>query len=295
MATSIKAQQWIDTNLYPFQHHYIQLQSGKMHYVDEGEGDIILMIHGTPTWSFLYRDFIKELAKNHRCIAIDHLGFGLSEHPEDFAGTPEAHAQNLSEFITTLDLDNITLVVHDFGGPIGLAAGIQHANRIKQIVLMNSWLWETKNKPTVVKAASLLNSKLGRFLYLDLNFSINVLLKKAFYNKKKLSKTIKNHYKKPFPTKKSRRSLLQIAQSLINSSDWYATQWQQLAALENKPWHIIWGKYDPYFSMEDLDTWTNRLPHAQVQVLDCGHFVQEEKPEEVIEHIKTFMAIPTKD
>ena len=114
---------WLDRSVYPFAHSYARLEAGTMHYVDEGEGETLLFVHGTPTWSFLYRDMIQALSKNHRCVAIDHLGFGLSEKPEKFSGLPEDHAENLAAFIKKLDLRDITLVVHDFGGPIGLGAG----------------------------------------------------------------------------------------------------------------------------------------------------------------------------
>ena len=105
---SLNAQnpEWLDSTLYPFENKYIQLESGKMHYVDEGEGELILFVHGTPTWSLLYRDYIRELSKNHRCIAMDHIGFGLSDKPSEFEGSPQAHSKNLKEFIEKLVLNN---------------------------------------------------------------------------------------------------------------------------------------------------------------------------------------------
>lgn len=87
------AQNWLDRVLYPFESKYVQLEAGSMHYVDEGKGEILLFVHGTPTWSFLYRDIIKTLSLNYRCIAIDHLGFGLSANPGSFSGTPQDHAK----------------------------------------------------------------------------------------------------------------------------------------------------------------------------------------------------------
>ena len=99
MSLSVQAQQWLDTTLYPFENKFIQLDAGKMYYVDEGEGDIILFVHGTPAWSFLYREHITELSKKHRCITVDHIDFGLSEKPENFDGTPQSHSKNLTEFM----------------------------------------------------------------------------------------------------------------------------------------------------------------------------------------------------
>src|SRR3954465_4600219 len=117
---------WIDKESYPFKSNYIEANCcDNMHYIDEGKGEVILMVHGTPTWSFLYRHLIKDLSGNYRCIAIDHLGFGLSDKPRKYSYKPEELAKNLRHFIEKMNLKNITLMVHDFGGPIGLAYAIE--------------------------------------------------------------------------------------------------------------------------------------------------------------------------
>lgn len=283
------AQDLLDTNLYPFENKYLNLIEGKMHYIDEGEGPSILFVHGTPTWSFLYRDIIKELSKDYRCIAIDHLGFGLSDKPDSSGGTPEWHASNLMEFIEQLDLDSLTLVVHDFGGPIGLAAGIEHSERIQKVVLFNSWLWATDQNKAALKVDKTVNTWLGSFLYLNANISPKLLLKKGFADKSKLSKASHQQYLLPFPNKASRIPLLQLAKALVGSSNWYQKQWEQLEQLENKEWLIIWGMKDEFITTEYLQKWQNRLPQAQTLKLDCGHFVQEEETLAAITAIKAFM------
>lgn len=283
---------WINKHLYPFEQRYISLKEGKMHYIDEGKGDIILFVHGTPTWSFLYRDFVKALSKTNRCIAIDHLGFGLSEKNKDFDGSPEWHAHNLNEFIERLDLKEITLVVHDFGGPIGLGAGLMTPNRIKNIVLFNTWLWETKSNPEVIKINKIINSSMGKFLYLRMNFSTKVLLKKGYHDKSKLTKPIHKHYTSPFSTKQERFAPLRIGQALLGSSDWYKGQWEKLHLLEDKNWNIIWGMKDTFITPEYLNKWTNRLPNAKVTKLDTGHFVQEEETNTAIKILHSI--IPAK-
>ncbi len=289
MSITSFTQTWLDTNLYPFDRNQIQLKSGKMNFVDEGDGDVILFVHGTPTWSFLYRDFIKSFSKTNRCIAIDHIGFGLSEKPLDFAGTPEAHSANLTEFINKLNLTNITLVVHDFGGPIGLGTAIQEPNKIKQIVLFNTWLWETKNSVSAKKVDKIINSRIGRFLYLTMNFSPKVLLKKGIYDKKKLSRIIHKHYINPFPNKNSREGLLKLGKSLVGSSNWYEAQWNKLDQITKKPWLILWGTKDEFIPADYLNKWIERLPNAEVNTFECGHFVQEEKTLESIQKIEGFI------
>ncbi len=280
---------WLDRTLYPFTHKYARLETGTMHYVDEGEGETLLFVHGTPTWSFLYRDMIQALSKNHRCIAIDHLGFGLSEKPEKFSGLPEDHAENLASFIEKLDLRDITLVVHDFGGPIGLSAGIEHADRIKRVVLMNSWLWATKEIPSVQKIDKLVKGWLGKLLYLNFNFSPRVLLRQGFSDKKNLPRDVHNHYLRPFPDRASRKPLLALARALAGSSDWYAEQWQRLDRLADKDWLILWGLDDKFLTPDFLARWRERLPYAQVHEFDCGHFVQEEEAGRSVEAIRDFL------
>lgn len=289
MSTQTIAQNWVNKNEYPFESKYIELESGTMHYVDEGEGEVILFVHGTPTWSFLYRDFIKDFSTDYRTIAIDHIGFGLSEKPKNFPGRPADHAKNLSEFIRRMDLNDITLVVHDFGGPIGLAAGIEQPKRIKQVVLFNSWLWENRSNKEAVKADKIINSPIGRFLYLRLNFSPKVLLKKGFDNKENLPKEIHRQYLKPFPNKNLRCGLYRIAQSLVGSSDWYQQQWEKLSVLQDKPWLILWGIHDEFFTHDYLEKWKERLPGPKTVKFQCGHFVQEEQTEEAISAMRYFL------
>ena len=289
MSMSANANEWLDRSLYPFESKYVELESGRMHYIDEGNGETILFIHGTPSWSFLYRDFVSTLSTRYRCIAIDHLGFGLSEKPRDFDGTPESHSANLSAFIQKLDLKDITLVVHDFGGPIGLTSAIQNTSRIKRVVMFNTWLWETSTNPEAQKANKILNSGIGRFLYLRMNFSPKVMLKKGFANKKNLSKKVHRHYIKPFPNKTSRLSLLNIGKALVGSSNWYQMQWENLDQITSKPWLILWGTKDTFITEEYLEKWLGRVPNATVKKFDCGHFVQEERTESAIEEIDRFM------
>lgn len=285
---------WLDTQEYPFTDQYIQLEAGKMHYVDVGEGETLLFIHGTPTWSFLYRKYIQALSKNYRCIAIDHIGFGLSEKSADFDGTPQSHSQNLTAFIEKLDLTDITLVVHDFGGPIGLSSAIQNHHRVKQIVLFNTWLWETKNNPQAQKVNKLINSAIGKFMYLWLNVSPKLLIKQGISDKKNLTKEIHAQYIKPFPDKASRLSLWNIGRSLVGSSDWYQEQWEKLDVLANKPWLVLWGRKDTFITTEYLQKWKQRLPKSEVKEYEAGHFLQEENPTETIEAIEEFMNRNTK-
>lgn len=291
MAGDIKNEKWFDLNMYPFQSNYFKADSGNLHYVDEGEGEPILFVHGTPTWSFLYREQIKKLSKTNRCIALDHIGFGLSDKPRAFKGTPKAHSQNLEGLVKHLDLKDITLVVHDFGGPIGLSFAIRNPERIKRIIVMNTWLWETKTNPDVAKVDRVLKSWLGRFMYLNLNFSPKVLLKQGFSDKSKLPKKVHQHYTNVFPAKNSRYGLLNIGLALANSSDWYQQQWEKLDILKDKPLLLLWGMKDQFIKPSFLEKWKSKLPHARTVEYECGHFLQEEMANEITGEISRFVTI----
>lgn len=280
---------WVDSSEYPFQSNYFQTEHGRLHYIDEGQGEVLLFVHGTPTWSFLYRNFVKHLSKNYRCIAIDHLGFGLSDKPKDFAGTPELHAQNLADLIAALELKNINLVVHDFGGPIGLSYAIHHPENVARIVLFNTWMWQTKGDAGAEKIDKILHSALGNFLYLRTNFSPKFLLKKAYFNKKKLTKPIHEQYLRPFPNKASRYGLLRIGQSLVGSSDWYQELWDQVDHIKSKPVLILWGVEDAFIQTSYLYQWQSKLENTTQVLLDSGHFVQEECFEQSIINMKLWL------
>ncbi|MEC7752468.1 alpha/beta fold hydrolase [Roseivirga thermotolerans] len=289
MYKSSNAQNWLNTTEYPFHSNYLTTEHGKLHFIDEGKGEVILFVHGTPTWSFLYRNYIKALSGTYRCIALDHIGFGLSDKPKNFAGTPQEHAKNLNLLIEHLNLKNITLVVHDFGGPIGLAYAIANPENVKRIVMFNTWLWETENDKDAQKINKILHSWLGNYLYLNTNFSPSVLLKKAFYNKKHLSKNIHKQYKKPFPNKGSRYGLLNIGKSLIGSSDWYGQLWKQADAIKDKPVLILWGEKDDFIKKDNLEKWKSFFSKDSTYAFEAGHFVQEEKTEETIEIINNWL------
>lgn len=120
-----------------------------LHYVDEGQGDPILFVHGNPTWSFYWRRLVQAFSATNRCVAVDHVGCGLSDKPQEYPYTLAQHIDNLSQLIETFDLRDITLVVHDWGGPIGLGAALRHRERFRRIVLFNTGCFEGPIPPEI--------------------------------------------------------------------------------------------------------------------------------------------------
>ncbi|WP_299822165.1 alpha/beta fold hydrolase [uncultured Pontibacter sp.] len=288
----MKTSNWLDTLLYPFKHHTLPLvQGGNMHYVDEGAGDPIVFVHGTPTWSFVWRQQIKSLSRNYRCIAPDHLGFGLSDKPTEhaFAYTPAAHAQNLEELLNHLQLQNILLVVHDFGGPIGLRYAERYPEKIKKIVILNSWMWPLEDEANMMKASKFLSGAVGRFLYLQLGFSAKVLLRKGYHERKHLTKEVHQHYTKPLASAAKRLGTWHFAKALHASNDYFSALWQHRENLKSIPKLILWGEKDALLPLHFLDKWTQEFPDAKVVRVKAGHFLQEEKGSDVSEEIKKFI------
>ena len=126
-------------DLYPFESNFLELEDGlKMHYIDEGEGEVLLMLHGNPTWSFYYRNLIQSFQKKYRCIAPDHIGCGLSDKPQDYNYTLSTHIDNLEQLVNSLGLKDITLVMHDWGGSIGMGLAVRQPKLIKRLIIFNT-------------------------------------------------------------------------------------------------------------------------------------------------------------
>lgn len=281
---------WVDRSAYPFRSSYLDLGAGRLHYVDEGSGPALLFVHGTPTWSFLYRHLLRELSRDHRVVAVDHLGFGLSDKPAGWGYRPADHARNLALLVEHLGLDDFTLVVHDFGGPIGLSYALEHPERVRSLVLFNTWLWSLRGTPAE-RASRAMSGPLGRFLYRRLNFSPRVLLKAVYGDKGKLTPSIHRQYIAPFPTAASREAPWVLARELIGSSDWYEGLWGRLDRIADKPALLLWGMKDPTFGAAALERWRGALRNSRVvEFPEAGHFVQEEAPGGAVGEIIGFVA-----
>jgi haloalkane dehalogenase len=277
---------------YPFHRRYLALPAGRMHYVDEGEGPPLLFVHGTPTWSYEWRHLIRAFSDGRRCVAPDHLGFGFSDRPRDFPYTPEAHAANLSRFVRELDLRDITLVVHDFGGPIGLPVCLEEPARVRKVVVINSWMWSFEDDGEMAKKARVASGALGRLLYRHANFSLKVLTPYAYGDRRRLTPAIHRAYLDRFPDRDSReRVLWTLARALLGSSAFYRGLWEKRHVLREKPVLLAWGLKDRAFEPRLLDRWKEALPGASVTELPkSGHWPHEEEPEAVIRAMRAFLA-----
>ena len=270
----------------------IALADGEMHYVDEGSGAPILFVHGTPTNSYEYRHLIAALSKRCRCIAPDHLGFGESSRPPSFTYTPEAHAAVLKEFVERLDLRDVTLVVHDFGGPIGLPLVLQSAEgRVRRVILMNTWAWPLDDDPKMARGAKFIGGAIGRFLYRYANASLRLIMPSAYGDKKKLTREIHRRYLDVFRDRDARVLVLHaLAKSLLGSRAHYQSLLDRIDRLRDMPVLIVWGMKDSAFQPYQLERWKRLLPGAQVETIEgAGHWPHEEEPARVASAIERFL------
>lgn len=272
---------WIDKKEYPFQSKYFDLPMGRMHYVDEGESDhAVVMVHGNPAWSYTYRKLIKCLSKKYRCIALDHIGFGLSDKPAEWDYLPENHATNLEKLLNHLKLQSITLIVGDWGGPIGLSYALYHPNKTKSIIITNTWMWSVKGIFHYEMFSGIMGGFIGRALIKRYNFFVTVLMKKMF--RAEIARSVHQHYIEPLKNPKDRKGCWIFPKQIIGSSNWLANLWSKRVAIANKPSMIIWGNKDIAFRDIELEKWKSLFSNAEVYEYEkVGHFVQEELGDEM--------------
>ena len=285
---------WINRTEYPFASHHFQTPAGRLHYVDEGDGQPVVMLHGNPTWSFLYRNLIKQLSPHYRCIAPDHLGFGLSDKPADWSYLPSDHADNLAALIEHLGLKNITLVVQDWGGPIGLHYAVTHPGNVARLVVMNSWAWPVNHDPHYLMFSMFMGGPIGRMLIRKRNFFAGTFMRAAFGDKSKLSQETHEHYLRALPDAEARRGCYIFPKQIVDSTEWLRRIWSSVPVLRDKPALFVWGMEDVAFREKELKQWLNAFPQARiVRLLRVGHFVQEEAPEELAQAVEDFLSRET--
>jgi len=283
--------EWIDKKEYPFRSNYFNVPAGRMHYIDEGEGEPIVMVHGNPSWSFLYRHLIKGLSKSHRCIVSDHIGFGLSDKPADWSYLPEEHANNLSLLIDELDLKDITLVVQDWGGPIGLSYAVNNPENVKSIIIMNTWMWSVAGDPHYERFSRFMGGAVGRFLIKRFNFFVRVVMKQAMGDKSNLPKLVHRHYFEALKEPNSRKGCWVFPKQIIESSAWLETLWSRRERIQAIPALILWGMKDIAFREKELEKWITVFYKPKVMKFEnVGHFVQEEKRSQLCPIVDEFLS-----
>ena len=266
---------------------------GRMHFVDVGRGSPVLFAHGTPTWAYEWRHLIQGLSPHARCIAVDHLGFGRSARPNDADYTPEAHAARFAAFADHLDLHDVTVVLHDYGGPIGLPWVLDHLNRVQRLVVINTWAWPL-DEARYTWPARILGTPLGRLLYGYANVSLDVLAASAWADPGAW-RAVRDAYRSVFPDPASRMQVLwPLARALRTSRPFYAELEARLPSLAGVPVSVVWGVHDSAFPTPVRDRWLHAVPHAERVDIEGGHWPHEEGPEAILAHVKSALSEPAR-
>ena len=274
----------VDRGLYPFESRWFDGRSGRMHYIDEGQGPPIVFFHGNPTWSFLYRNVITRLRGQFRCIAMDYLGFGLSEHPDDFGYTVEEQAAAVGELIDHLGLNDFITMGQDWGGPISMAVATARPDRVRGVVLGNTWFW-----PADGWRLKLFSIVMGtwplQYLVLHRNLFVEFV---RLATTEKLAETVMQHYRGVQPTPAARRGIAEFPKQIRAARPLL----ERLAhgvpgQLGSKPALFVWGMEDPAFPLAStLSRLQDTFPdNVVVRLPRANHFIQEDAPGAIAEAI----------
>ncbi len=284
---------------YPFTSHFQRINGHACHYIDRGRGDPLVMVHGNPSWSFYYRRLILALSDRFRTIAVDHIGCGLSEKPAPavYDYTLARRYADFEQFIASLYLtQKLTLIVHDWGGMIGMLYAVNHPEVIGRIVILNTAAFPPPaGKPIPWQLKLIRNFPL---FATPAVLGANIFARGALYLAvcRRLPADIKAGYLAPYNCWSNRIATLRFVQDIPLSAadpgfELVAHAGRHLDRLQHIPMLILWGKQDFVFDRDYYDEWRRRFPHAQATAYaDAGHYILEDKPGETFAAISNFLA-----
>ncbi|NNN05792.1 MAG: alpha/beta fold hydrolase [Elusimicrobia bacterium] len=286
--------------LYPFQGKRLDLGGYAMHYLDEGQGETVLMLHGNPTWSFYYRGLIQALRPTHRCLAPDHIGMGLSDKPgtDRYVYTLKSRVDDLERLIDRVaPTGPITLVLHDWGGMIGMSWAVRHPERVKAIVASNTACFRLPREKGLPPLLSLLRGSAAGLVLRGSRWARRAVLRTCTA-KRPLSPAAEDGYLSVCDGWRQSLAVHRFVQDIpLGIAE---PAWQVLSDTESKlglfkdtPMLLTWGMKDWVFDEHFLNGWTRRFPLAdERRFYDCGHFLLEDSPEEAVAMIAGFVAKP---
>jgi len=277
---------------YPFKSNYIDLDGLKYHYLDEGQGAPVVMLHGNPTWSFYYRHLVSDLKKQNRVIVPDHMGCGLSDKPQKYNYRLNQHIENLDALLEKLNLKDITFVLHDWGGAIGMGWAVNHPERVKRFVVFNTAAFLLPRIPFLIKICRI--PIFGDIVVRVFNAFAGQAIKMATEQKERMTPEVKAGYLAPYNSFANRIAILRFVQDIPmvpedKSYSLMKTIESRISQFRNHPMLIIWGEKDFCFNNYFLDRWKAYFPDAEVKkVSDAGHYVVEDAREKIVPWVKDF-------
>ena len=290
----------IPDHLYPFESHWLDLDGLRYHYLDEGDGEVVVAVHGNPTWSFYYRDLVKALSDDWRVVVPDHMGCGLSDKPsdDDYDYTLSRRIDDFGALMDDLDLADINLVVHDWGGMIGLGWAVRNPERIKRLVILNTAAFHLpRSKSFPWQLWMVRDTPLGPLMVRGFNaFSRGA--SRVACTRKALSKEVRDGYCAPYDSWADRIATLRFVQDIPlrpgeRGYDIISDTAARLDELSDRPVLVCWGGKDFVFDHHFLEEWLRIYPDAEVHRFpDCGHYILEDASEEIIPLIRKFLSDP---
>lgn len=281
--------------LYPFQSHEMILDGHRYHYIDEGRGPVLLMVHGNPTWSFYWRELVQALSRRYRVIAVDHIGCGLSDKPTeaDYSYQLAQRIADLNQFIEKLDLQQITLVAHDWGGSIGMGAAVAAPDRFARFVLMNTAAFRSKHCPWRIRVCRI--PVLGRLAMQGLNLFSLAALRMATAKPERMTSAVKAGLIAPYDSWAHRLAVHRFVQDIPMRPS--HPSYQTLVDIEaglvqfrQHPVCLIWGMQDWCFTPWFLERFLDFFPQADAHRLsDAGHYVVEDAHEQIVPLMESFL------
>ncbi|HUG89555.1 MAG TPA: alpha/beta fold hydrolase [Planctomycetaceae bacterium] len=278
---------------YPFASNFLDVNAVRLHYVDEGRGDVLLFVHGNPTWSFAWRNLVKDLSRDYRCVAVDHAGCGLSDKPRDYPYRLAQHIDNLCRLVVELDLGRMTLVAHDWGGPIGLGAAARLPGRFARFVLLNTAAFRSRRIPWRIRACRI--PLLGPLAVRGLNLFARAALWMAVAKQDRITAAVRAGYLAPYDSWRHRIAIQRFVEDIPLSPKHpsypaLVAVEESLPRLASSPVLLVWGERDWCFTPAFLAEFQRRLPRAEtLRLPDAGHYVFEDAWEQILPRLRGFL------
>lgn len=282
---AVRRPEWVPESHYPFESRFLELEGHHLHYLDEGRGPTLLLLHGNPTWSFLYRHLILRLRDRFRCVAPDYPGFGLSRPRSGYDFRAASHARVVAAFVERLDLRDVIAFGQDWGGPIGFHVAARHPWRFRGFVIGNTWAWPLAGDAHFETFARLFGSPVGGWAIRRLNAFVNVMIPLGL-SAARLSKPEMDAYRGPFATVASREATRILPRELVAATEFLTEVESGLSRLRHLPALIVWGARDFALRRQERERFENAFPdHHTVLLERAAHFVQEDAPDEIADAI----------
>jgi cis-3-alkyl-4-acyloxetan-2-one decarboxylase len=281
-------------SLYPFASHELRIDGQRYHYLDEGRGEPLLLVHGNPTWSFYWRNLITAFRDQYRVIVPDHIGCGLSDKPQHYPYRLAKHIENLSRLVQSLDLKNITLIAHDWGGAIGVGAALNMPERFSRFVMMNTAAFRSPHIPWRIRLAR--TPVLSTLAIRGGNAFLRTALRTALEKHENMTPAVRAGYLAPYNSWSNRVAVDRFVKDIPRTPRHpsYETLLQMeegLPSLASRPWLLLWGMRDWCFHAWYLQRFLDFIPAAEVvRLSEAGHWLIEDAPREVIETISDFLS-----